>query len=71
MTRLDFLRNELETAREEAYAAIKLGAHKQVINDLFKDVLYYQGLFEAEYERATCPREDFDYNWIDTNEEAA
>ena len=65
MNRLDYLRTELEIAFEEVDAARKLGAHAKVINDLYKDVLFYQTLFDAEYEKATNPGEDFDYDWVD------
>jgi hypothetical protein len=51
MNRLDYLRNELQLAFEEVDAARKLGAHAKVINDLYKEVLFYQNQFDDEYEK--------------------
>ena len=51
MNRLDYLRNELQLAFEEVDAARKLGVHAKVINDLYKDVLFYQNQFDDEYEK--------------------
>jgi len=48
---IDYLRNELQLAFEEVDAARELGAHAKVINDLYKEVLFYQNQFDDEYEK--------------------